>query len=57
LIMSAAWTYDATKASGLDGALKTLRDRPFGALLLAVAAVGLIVFGIYGLAEARYRRV
>ena len=57
LIMSAAWTYDAAKASGLDGALKTLRDRPFGALLLGVAAVGLIVFGIYGLAEARYRRV
>lgn len=57
LIMSAAWTYDAAKASGLDGALKSLRDRPFGALLLGVAAIGLIVFGIYGLAEARYRRV
>jgi hypothetical protein len=57
LIVSAAWTYNAAKASGLDGALKTLRDRPFGGLLLGVAAVGLIVFGIYGLAEARYRRV
>jgi len=57
LVASAAWTYDASKAGGLDGALQTLRDRPFGGLLLAVAASGLIVFGIYGLFEARYRRV
>ena len=57
LVVSAAWTYDAAKASGLDGALKTLRDRPYGELLLGLAAAGLIVFGIYGLAEARYRRV
>jgi Domain of Unknown Function (DUF1206) len=57
LIVSAAWTYDPAKAGGLDGALKTLRDRPFGGLLLGVAAAGLVLFGIYGLAEARYRRV
>jgi hypothetical protein len=57
LVVAAAWTYDAAKASGLDGALKTLRDRPFGGALVGVAAVGLIVFGVYGLAEARYRRV
>ncbi|HEY4992161.1 MAG TPA: DUF1206 domain-containing protein [Nakamurella sp.] len=57
LVVSAAWTYDAAKASGLDGALKTLRDRPYGGLLLGIAAAGLIVFGVYGLAEARYRRV
>jgi hypothetical protein len=57
LVVAAAWTYDAAKASGLDGALKTLRDRPFGGALVGLAAVGLIVFGVYGLAEARYRRV
>ena len=57
LVASAAWTYDAAKASGLDGALKTLRDQPFGGLLLGLVAVGLIAFGVYGLAEARYRRV
>lgn len=38
LVVVAAWTYDAAKASGLDGALKTLRDRPFGWLLLGIAA-------------------
>ena len=57
LVVSAAWTYDATKASGLDGALRTLRDRPSGELLLTLAGAGLAIFGIYGLAEARYRRV
>jgi Domain of Unknown Function (DUF1206) len=57
LLISAAWTYDPAKAGGLDGALKTLRDRSFGGLVLGVAAAGLMAFGLYGLAEARYRRV
>ncbi|WP_407343278.1 DUF1206 domain-containing protein [Pengzhenrongella phosphoraccumulans] len=57
LVAAAAWTYDAAKAGGLDGALQTLRDQPFGAPLLAVVATGLIVFGVYGLFEARYRSV
>jgi len=57
LVVSAAWTHDAAKATGLDGALKTLRNQPFGELLLGLAASGLIIFGVYGLAEARYRRV
>ena len=29
----------------------------FGWLLLAIAGVGLIAFGIYGFAEAVYRRI
>ena len=57
LVVSAAWTYDANKASGLDGALKTLRDQAYGPYLLGLAGLGLIAFGLYGLAEARYRRV
>lgn len=57
LVIAAAVTYDPAKAGGLDAALKTLRDRPYGGFLLALAAAGLIAFGIYGLIEARYRRV
>jgi len=57
LLIIAAWSHNATKATGLDGALKTLRDQPFGGLLLRVVATGLIIFGIYGLAEARYRHI
>ena len=57
LVISAGFTRNAAKAGGLDVALKTLRDRPYGGPLLALVAIGLIIFGIYGLAEARYRRV
>jgi len=57
LVVAAAWTYDANKAGGLDGALKTLRDQPFGPVLLSLAGLGLVAFGLFGLAEARYRRV
>ena len=57
LLIIAAWTHNATKATGLDGALKTLRNQPFGGLLLGVVATGLVIFGIYGLAEARYRHI
>lgn len=55
-VVVAAWKYDARKARGLDGALRTLADAWAGRLLLALAAIGLMVFGLYGLAEARYRR-
>jgi hypothetical protein len=57
LVVQAAWTYQPAKAGGLDVALKTLREQPYGPLLLSVAGVGLMIFGLYGLAEARYRRV
>lgn len=57
LLIVAAWTHNATKATGLDAALKTLRNQPFGGLLLGIVATGLVIFGIYGLAEARYRHI
>ena len=54
-VIQAATEYKPSKAAGLDGALRSLRDTPAGPWLLVVAAVGLIAFGIYGLAEARWR--
>ncbi len=57
LVIDAAITYDPSKAAGLDTALHTLRNQPFGEFLLIIAALGLIAFGVYGLAEARWRRV
>lgn len=57
LVVSAAWTYQPAKAGGLDVALKTLREQSYGPVLLLLAGVGLMIFGLYGLAEARYRRV
>jgi hypothetical protein len=54
LVIEAAASYDAQKSTGLDGALRTLADRPYGPWLLGVIALGLIVFGLFGLAEARW---
>jgi hypothetical protein len=52
----AALTYDAVKAGGLDDALKTVRDQPYGPWLLTLVAVGFAAFGLFCLAWARYVR-
>jgi Domain of Unknown Function (DUF1206) len=57
LVIDAAVTYNPSKAGGVDKALLTLRNQPFGEVLVILAGLGLIVFGIYGLCEARWRRV
>ena len=57
LVIEAAVTYKPSKAGGIDKALLTLRNQPFGEFLLILAALGLVIFGIYGLCEARWRRV
>jgi hypothetical protein len=57
LVIDAAVTHKASKSGGLDKALLTLRNQPFGEVLLFLAALGLIIFGIYGLCEARWRKV
>lgn len=55
-IISAAVNYDPKKARGLDRALRELADTSAGPWLLVAAAVGLIMFGVYGFAEAKWRR-
>ncbi|MDP9117836.1 MAG: DUF1206 domain-containing protein [Actinomycetota bacterium] len=56
LVIEAAIIYDPAKSTGLDGALRTLADRAYGSWLLGALAVGLIAFGLYGLATARYAK-
>ena len=57
LVIDAAITHKASESGGIDKALLTLRDQPFGVFLVMLAALGLIVFGVYGLCEARWRKV
>ena len=52
----AALAYDPEKAGGLDDALKTVRDQPFGPYLLSAVALGLAAFGLFCFAWARYPR-
>src|SRR6478736_6663114 len=57
LVIDAAITHRASQSGGIDKALLTLRAQPFGEFLMVVAALGLAVFGVYGLCEARWRKV
>jgi hypothetical protein len=57
LVIAAAVTYDAQKAQGLDGALKKLAAEPYGAWLLGLVALGLVAYGLHGLADSRLRRM
>jgi Domain of Unknown Function (DUF1206) len=50
----AAITFDAAKASGLDGALHTVLAAPGGQVLLTLVALGIAAFGAFSLARARY---
>lgn len=57
LVIQAAVTADPSKAGGIDTGVKSLLDKPYGGGLVAALGVGLVLFGIYALAEARWRRV
>jgi hypothetical protein len=57
LVVDAAVTHKAAQSGGIDKALLTLRGAPLGELLVMLAALGLMIFGVYGLCEARWRKV
>lgn len=54
LFVLAAWRRDPEEAASLDGALRTLAEQPAGTVLLIVVAVGLMLYGLYSFARARY---
>jgi hypothetical protein len=47
----------STEVHGLGGALKALQQQPYGWVLLALTAIGLFAFGLFGLVQARYRHI
>jgi Domain of Unknown Function (DUF1206) len=56
-LVVAAVQYRPGKAKGIDSALRTFAHTPAGPWLLAAVAAGLVMFGLYSFAEARWRRV
>ncbi|GAB3933349.1 DUF1206 domain-containing protein [Kribbella albertanoniae] len=53
----AAISYEPDKAGGLDIALRTIKDQPFGSILLTVLALGIAAFGAYCFVWSRNARV
>jgi hypothetical protein len=54
LLVYAAITFDPSKAKGLDGALRTVLQLPFGRILLTLVALGIAAFGAFLFVRARY---
>ena len=52
----AALSYDPKKAGGMDAALSTVRDQPFGTVLLVIIALGIASFGFYCFVWAKNAR-
>ena len=56
-LVVAAMQHDASQARGLGGALQALAAQPWGQLLLAATALGLVAFGAFEIARAITRRI
>jgi hypothetical protein len=56
-LIRAAIDHNPDKAVSLDGALTAVGQASYGPILLGAVAAGLIVFGAYSVADARYRKV
>lgn len=57
LVIVATLQADPAKASGLDAAVKTLGQAPFGKFLLILAALGIAAFGAYSFVRSRHGRM
>ncbi|MEV6301646.1 DUF1206 domain-containing protein [Actinoplanes sp. NPDC051861] len=57
LFVIAGVNYDTEKARGLDAALKTLAGYSWGVWLLVLIAAGIAAFGVYCMAQAKYRKI
>lgn len=54
LFVYAAATHDAKKSGGLDQALQTILEYPFGQVLLAVIGAGIACYGLFAFARAKH---
>jgi hypothetical protein len=56
-LIRAARQSDASQASGVGEALRTLEAQPYGKWILALVGLGFVAYGVYQFANARYRRI
>lgn len=56
-LIQAARQSNPNEARGVDGALQSLAQQPYGKWLLLIVALGFVAYGVYMGVEARYRRI
>ncbi|MEV6537491.1 DUF1206 domain-containing protein [Streptomyces sp. NPDC051665] len=56
-ILVAAVRFDPQEAKGVDATLRSFAQTPVGPWLLVAVAIGLILFGVFSFASARWRRL
>lgn len=54
LVVHAGWTHQGKEDKGLDDALRTVLEQPFGPYLLAAVAAGLACYGLFNFARAAH---
>lgn len=57
LFVVATIQHDPEDSTGIDGALKAVRDQPFGMPALVLIGLGLIAYGVYLAFRARYDKM
>ncbi|WP_082109905.1 DUF1206 domain-containing protein [Demequina phytophila] len=57
LFLSAAFTANAQKAKGIDGAVEWLLGAPGGPVVVVLVGLGFAAYGLYSFARARYARM
>ncbi|MEU1128106.1 DUF1206 domain-containing protein [Streptomyces sp. NPDC005899] len=55
--VAAAVRHEPGKAKGMDDTLRSFTETPAGPWLLALIALGLVAFGVFSWAHARYRKI
>ena len=56
LLTYATLTLDRQR-TGLDGAMQTIVEQPYGKFLLTAVAAGFVAFGLFTILQSRYRRM
>jgi len=56
-LLFAAVNLNARQARGMAGALAAIQAQPYGSALLGATALGFMAFGVFGFAEAMFRRL
>jgi hypothetical protein len=56
-LVEAAVTTDPQQAKGLDAALRSVLEQPYGPVLLGLTAMGVLAYALWSFIEAAFRKI